>query len=1238
MGRPERQLDPGGGPLQRFALELRALRAAAGRPSYRELAGRAHYSVTALSEAAGGEVLPSLPVTLAYAAACGGDADEWEARWRRVAAELADDQAPPGAPADEAPYPGLSTFEPGDADRFFGRDGLVAELCTRISQSSFLAVFGPSGAGKSSLLRAGLLPALWNGALPGSESWPTTLLTPGERPVEELALHLAELKNTAVERLQRHLTDDPASIRRVLSGVLGDGAGTDRVVLVVDQFEEVFTHCRDAAERARFLDILLAAAEEPSACVVLGARADFYARCAEYPDLVTALRDRQLLIGPMDDADLRQAITGPARRAGCPVETALVEAVVTDARDQAGALPLVSHALLETWRQRRSGTLTLATYRAAGGVQGAIAQTAERVYAGFAPPEQELAREVFLRLTAFGDGTEDTRRHASRAELLGGPDGPAVAGVLATLTAARLVTVDAEHVTVAHEALIRSWPRLRSWLAEDRELLRAHRRLTEAAAEWDRGDRDEAFLYRGARLSLWDGRALGGLDHLEREFLAAGRARELRERTAVRRRVRLVLGGLVAALAAISTLAAVALVQARNAQAQRDMALSRQLTAEARNQLDLDPELGLLLARRAYAARATPDSSAVLRQAVVDSHLRAVLPVDHGRALGLAFSRDGRWLASTAGDGTVRVWTWAGHGVRGAPKVFRGHRGETWAPTFAPDGTRLATAGADGTARVWDPTGHAAPLVLADHRGPVRAVTFSPDGRRLASAGDDGTVSVRALTGGAPPTVLRGHHGPVWTVAFSPDGRRVATGGADHSVRVWDLRTGRARLLAGHDDIVKSVVFSPDGRTLASGSIDGTARVWPTAGGGSPVVLRGHTGTVESVAFAPSGRWLVTSGDDATARVWSATGNGDPLVLRGHTGTVWQVAFTPDGRQVASASEDGTVRLWDPAFAGDPTPLGGRSAAWTAVFSPDGRRVISGGADRTVRVQDAGGAAAPVVLRGHTSEVLGLAVSPDGERVASASRDGTIRVWDLTGAHPPRVLRGHHGPVWVAAWSPDGRRLASAGKDGTLRIWPLDGTGAPLVRRADPVQIRYVSYGPDGRRVATAGWDGVVRIWDTTGTAPPRLLRGHDGFVWGVAMSPDNRHVASGGSDGTVRIWDLTGAEPPRVLRGHHGFVWSVTYSRDGRWVASTGADGTLRLWRDVAGGESVTFGGFGASVETADFTPDGRRIVTAHDDGSVRVWDCEVCGPMTEVEAVAARRSLRDLTPDERRAHLGTP
>ncbi|MBF9129980.1 hypothetical protein I0C86_13560 [Plantactinospora sp. S1510] len=1280
MPRPEGELGPGTPAVIEFAAGLRLLREKAGHPGYRELARRAHFSATTLSEAAGGRRLPTLAVTLAYVAACGGDATEWAEHWRRIAREElpGDGNAGTLGRDDDAPYQGLLAYGPERADWFFGREDVVDDLRRRLAGSRFVALFGASGSGKSSVLRAGLVPSVT--ARP--EQPPVLVLTPGPDPVGELAVHLARLLRVPAGALRADLDTDPTRLHLAVRQLLaGHAAAEADLWLVVDQFEEIFTLCRDPSARAGFVTALLAATTAPDSRlrVVLGVRADFYGHCVELPELVAALTDAQVLVGPMTAAQVRDAVVRPAERAGAMVEGVLVSTIVAQVADRAGALPFASHVLLEAWRRRRGNAVTLAGYRAAGGVDGAVAQTAERIWQEFDPDRRRAARHVLLRMVEIGIGEDGpgvphrvdrtelpTARRVDRTEL--DETDALTAGVLERLAEARLVTLDDRSVRLAHEALLDAWPRLRRWLEEDLDGVRVHRQLTQAAAVWRSLRHDPGGLYRGLALSRaqdWADAHPAGLTGPEREFLDASRHAD-DQRTAVRRRRRRLLGAALAVVVAVVTvLASVAVVQAGQARGQRDLAVRRQLVAAARAQMPRDPQLAFLLARRAFEVRPDAETETVFRQAtlnwrgvaarqVFDTRLKnaaltpdgryvvaahpegavwrwdATTPTrppvplpDPGRDMhALAISGDGRWVASGHHHPEVRLWDSAD--PTRAPILLPGHRGPVLDVRFSPDGRHLATGDGDGVIRIWTLDGAPRARVLPHGgRGGTYSLAWSPNGRRLAAATLAAPARVWDVTDPArPPVELPESTGSADGLLFSPDGRRVA--GVDNVVaegstlRLWNVGGGRP-LVLGRLRGVLPAVFSPDGRRLVTKNSYGVIAFWDTTGTTEPLPLRGHAGAVCAITLAPDGH-LVSVGADGTVRSWDVGGGYHPVITHPHDGLVHAARFSPDGRHLASAGiYDGTVRIW-------PVPADGPADRSSAAAPVDQGSIVA--------PVDQGSTAAPVVLSGHAGMTMDVAFAPDGTRLASLDSAGTVRVWDWPGGR--RLASFEAGPASRLTFGPDGRRLLTSGSDG-IRLWEqVDGA------RPVPVELAPTGSGaafsPDGARLATGAEDGTVRV-RTVGGNTVATLSGGTEPVSSVSFSPDGNSVAGLGRDGTIRIWPADGGAATVVLgsAGQGTATTRLAYTPAGRHLAILGGEELtgIQLWAVDGATEPVTLRTLGPGPLGFGFAPDGERIATVHSDGSVRIWTCDVCGPVDRLLAAAGARTSRPFTADERRTFL---
>jgi WD40 repeat protein/energy-coupling factor transporter ATP-binding protein EcfA2 len=1075
---------------------------------------------------------------------------------------------------DVAPYRGLRAFGEEDARLFFGRDREIQRLLEKLKSSRFVAVLGPSGSGKSSIVRAGLVPRLRAGTLVGGGRWPVCVLRPGAAPLTALAVQLANLRaGGAMQATLDGLEQDPRTLHLSVELVLAERPPGEHVVVVVDQLEEVFTLCRDESQRHQLFANLLYASSAAGGrtIVVVTLRADFYPRCADYPEFAQLLAAQQMLVGPMDADGVRQAIQEPARRVGLTLEDGLSDTILSDVAAEPGALPLLQHALLEVWEHRDGKTLTLRGYRRAGGVHGALAQRADEIYDEFSVDQQQIARRMLLRLTQPGEGTEDTRRRAPRGELAPAGAGNDFDEVLGRLVDARLLTTGrdetgAEIVDVAHEALVRGWPRLRGWINAARQDLVVHRRLTDAVAEWARL-KDDGALYRGVRLG--EAQALrerdpDALNDAERAFLDASverdesvRRKELDDarelagaQRRVKRRLALVALILLTGVVATSSLTVIALHARNVAQRKADEAMSLALVSTASPRLAARPDISLLLAFEAYHASPRPEARDAVLSALVTARKPHTLAILHGHTDGavtsLAFRPDGRTLASAGADGTVQVWDARTHRQLGKP--LTGHTDAVRSLAFSRDGRMLASAGADGTVRLWDARTH----------------------RQLG----------KPLTG---PTDT------VYDVAFSHDGRTLASV-EDTAVRLWDAHTHRqlGEPLRGETQPIVQVAFSPDGRTLASAGVDNMVRLWDVrARRQLGKALRGHTGAVSSVAFSHDGRTLASAGDDRTVRLWDVRARrqlGKPL--EGHTSTVTGVAFSRDGRTLASASADGTVRLWDPRTRGElGRSLGRPRSIYGVAFSPDGRTLASAGYDGTVRLWDARTHRRLGKLTGLTSTVTGMVFSPDGRTLASAGYDRTVRLWDARThrqlgkplSAPISTAGGGLVPlIWRArtlggvVFSRDGRTLASAGADGMVRLWDVRARrqlGKPLEGHTSTVTG--VAFSPDGRTLASAGEDGVVRLWDPRSHRQLGKLTGHTRPVFGVAFSPDGRTLASAGYDRTLRLWD------PRIhqslgkpLTGHTGPVLGVSFSADGRTLISADAGGAVKswdglLWRD---------------------------------------------------------------------------
>ena len=771
------------------------------------------------------------------------------------------------------------------ASLFFGREALTRDLLRRLSGGRFIAVFGPSGGGKSSLLRAGLL-ATVNEQDAGD--WTTVLLTPGELPVTALAARVASLAGTAAESVRDSLLAEPASLSAVITKAL-DGQGAGDLLLVVDQFEELFTMCRDQRQRDSFVRALVAAATAAGtrSRVLLGIRADYYAQCTTWPELVTALRDNQVLVGPMGEDELRDVIVKPAEQAGAMVERALLATALAETSTEPGALALVSHALLETWRHSPPGRMTLTAYQEAGGIPHAIASTADQVYASCDDAQRQILRRIFLRLVAPGEGSPDARRRVAPSELVVGTDPGTASMLVERLARARLVTTDDGSVQLAHEALIRFWPRLADWLAESRADLRVQRRLADSAAEWSRLGHDPAALYRGTPLAVaraWAEQDAGltGLTRAEQEFLDTSiAAQDAVHASTIRatRRLRRLVAALGVLLVTVSMAGAVAAWQRGSALSAERAALSGQLAYQSAELAPVNPDAALLAALASWHAQPTVAArSALLSTAACCATTQASLRGESDTVDAVALTADGSVLAAGGQDRAVHIWDSAdGRQIT----VLGGFAGPVRTVAFSPGGTLLAAGSADHTIRLWNAARHTIVNVLNGDTGTIEDLAFDPDRPVLASASADGQIRLWSTATGQADQLLTQTGQQMTSVAFSPHRGMLAVA-AGQAVTLWDLASLAhphiADKLTGATTALTSLAYSPTGTMVAAGETDGDVLLWNLAQGTRRLLPRAMAGS-RGLAFSRDGTILLTAGSYRSLRLWN-TATGQPARLR----------------------------------------------------------------------------------------------------------------------------------------------------------------------------------------------------------------------------------------------------------------------------------------------------------------------------------------------------------------------
>jgi len=1140
-----------------------------------------------------------------------------------VKGEAPPDELNRDLPDQPAPYRGLASFGENDASLFFGRTEYVEEIVDRLARYPFVVLVGASGSGKTSLVQAGLKPRLTKGVSNG-ESWEWLLFNPGANPLRSLARSLSRLQPNVdslslTDSIHQRLLTKQTPLAEIIQSYLPE---KKRLMLVIDRLEEIFTLCETEDERQLFLETLVTLFQcpHPPATVVATMRADFYSHVGRYPNLATELGNHQVFLTSMAQQNVAEIIGAPATQVGAVFEKGLAHQVENDV--SAGGevvLPLLQHTLDLLWRKRRGRWLTWDSYKEIGGVAGALRYHAGRVIESLKPEEQKIARRHFMRLIWLDEQTGTMAgRRCAKAALIEESRAKEDERVLQRLADERLLIVggkgETATVSLAHDTLPLHWDQLRNWMQEDRDFLLWRQRFQSPFSEWVRLNCEEGALMRGALLDAaanWLTARADDLNPDEEKFIGESLALRKRERRAHEARQRRIILGLAVGLVIAALLSVIALIQRGRARDASQQALSSKLAALATLYSADRLDLALLLSSEAQQAGGTQDARRIFLGGLIDSpHLNAFLHGHSRWVSGVAFSPDGKTLASCSDDTTIILWDIETRQPI-APQLQK-HTDEVLSVAFSPDGNVLASGSKDGTIILWDvnahrPLGDPLKSHAADKKGAVLSVAFSPDGKVLAAGGDDKEIvlwDVAART--RIQTSIPEQPKPVFKVVFSPDGKTLAAA-IGPAVMLWDATTYSSigSFESTPETFVRGIAFSPDGKTLSVGGDDKLVTLWDVDAAKALRSFEGHTDAVQAVAFSPDGNILASGSIDNTVILWNVT-SGEQLdaPFRAHADSVTSVAFSSDGKTLASASRDNKVILWNVAEH-DHVLRGDKEGVFAVKFSPDGKMLASGSADASVILWDLE-KHTQRPLKGHSDLINALAFSPDGKILASGSADATVILWELSRDDSPAFKLHCVEQVYNIAFSPDGKTLVVGLQSGEIVF--LD---VASHQRRDSIMGRYwpwaLAFTPDGKIIAAGDQDGAITLWDVaTRQAIAAPLKAHNGKVLSAAFNSDGTILASSSLEKAIVLWDVAHRVPMSIpLTGHTDDVLSVAFSPDGKTLASGSNDKTVILW-DVESrrriGRPLTR--HTAEVKALDFSSDGKTLATSDLDGKIVLWD----------------------------------
>ena len=1155
------------------------------------------------------------------------------------------------------PYRGLEAFQESDADFFFGRNQVVKELVDRIRRESFTAVIGPSGSGKSSVVFAGAIPELRK-----ESDWRIVRLRPGNRPLENLALALVPLLETGISEttlltenapnLCRGLLDNRTSLCNIVNHIV-EKYNLRSLLLVVDQFEELYALNQvdpdpqnisiDERELKVFLDNLLEATRfSHHFKVVITLRADFLSYALAYRSFADMLQSSNIkFLVPMNRKELQEAIQKPADKLGVSFEKGLIKKIVDVVEEKSGYLPLLEFALTQLWEKQERGVLTHTGYEGIGEVEMALARHADEEYKRLDKLARQQAEHIFIQLVRPGEGTEDTRRLATRQEV--GKENWNVVRRLANsrlvVTGSRAVKLDRsdedeheegdrevsreETVEIVHEALIKKWRLLRDWIDRHRDFRKWQERLRASIRQWEVSNHNEGALLRGFPLDEaidWKEKYSSYVRPEERRFIDLSwetfECQEIeRQRQEIERREREIelrimseanetlenanetlenanetlenanrqakkqirIGGFVFFAAAIA--AAIVLAFAgRSAYFAREGTRLEQAGNSALRQMR-SGEIEALLS----AMRGAQQLQDLVGESDRPSDYPALSPILALHQI-LQDIREENRLKMPLLEGEVK------------PLEVKRSR-------FSPDGEAIATVGFEGTVRLWDRGGEEIARLEGHEPGPIGGVNdiaFSPDGKLAVTAGGDETVRLWDLVKGRQRALMKGHTTVVNIASFRPDGKAIATADDFGRVIVWDLQGNEQQQFQAHSGPVRSVRFAPDGQTLLTAG-DSAVRLWTPSGEKVREIEARGGEEVLWASFSPDGKTIATAGGDRFGRLWTLDGK-ELVRLEGHAAGVVYIGFSPDGRSLATTSDDGTARIWDLAGTETARLQGHRGVVWGADFSPDGDRVVTSGRDGTVRLWNLAGAERQeVVLAGLEADINAIAVRPDGKEIAGASHGGIVQTWRADGQPKKQWVANPQGPLWAIAYHPAGNILATGGWGATVTLWDAETGDKVRQLRGHEAFVQSIAFSEDGRYLASASGDNTARLWDAE-TGDEVAMLEHDNVVGAVDVEGDR--IATADWDGKIRVWARSG-ELLRAWQGHDSQVRTLDFEPTGKLLVTGDEASLVKVW-NVNGTLQRSFLSYQSGINSLAVSGDGAFVVTGGIDGTVKVWDLQ--------------------------------